>query len=146
VVNIDYNKLRLENQLCFALYACSKEVIKCYTPLLDELGITYTQYITMLALWEEDNIVVKELGNKLMLKSNTLTPLLKKLEKINLVQRIRDTNDERNVYIKLTKKGVEMKEKALQIPEKVFNKTGLSIDELIHLRESLKNLLVNLDT
>ena len=138
------DSLKLDNQLCFALYACSKEIIRIYKPILDEFGITYTQYITLLVLWEEDNITIKDLGGKLLLGSNTLTPLLKKLESINLIERIRDTNDERNVYIKLTKKGIEMKKKALKIPEKAFCQTGLSVEEAIALREKLKALLLNL--
>jgi DNA-binding MarR family transcriptional regulator len=139
-----YDVLKLDNQLCFALYACSKEIIRLYKPILDELGITYTQYITLLVLWEEDNITIKDLGSKLLLGSNTLTPLLKKLESINLIKRIRDTNDERNVYIKLTKKSIEMKEKALKIPGKAFYQTGLSVEEAIGLREKLKAVLLNL--
>ncbi|MEG0371777.1 MAG: MarR family transcriptional regulator [Clostridium sp.] len=139
-----YDNLKLDNQLCFALYACSKEVIKLYKPVLDELNITYTQYITLLVLWEEDDITIKDLGSKLLLGSNTLTPLLKKLEKIDLIQRIRDKNDERNVYIKLTEKGMEMKEKASEIPQKAFCQTGLSIEEAISLRENLKTLLLNI--
>lgn len=139
-----YDTLKLDNQLCFALYACSKEIIRIYKPMLDELGITYTQYITLLVLWEEDNITIKNLGSKLLLGSNTLTPLLKKLESINLIERIRDTNDERNVFIKLTEKGMAMKENALKIPEKAFSKTGLSLDQVIGLRENLNMLLSNL--
>ncbi|MCT4509093.1 MAG: MarR family transcriptional regulator [Tepidibacter sp.] len=136
--------LKLENQLCFALYACSKEIIRLYKPILDEFGITYTQYITLLALWEEDNIAVKDIGSKLLLRSNTLTPVLKKLEGIGLIERVRNKNDERNVYIKLTNKGLEMKEKAVIIPQNAFCQTGLSLEELKHLRGHLKKLLDNL--
>ncbi|MCT4607508.1 MAG: MarR family transcriptional regulator [Marinisporobacter sp.] len=136
--------LKLDNQLCFALYACSKEIIRLYKPLLNEFGITYTQYITLLVLWEEDNMVVKDLGAKLLLGSNTLTPVLKKLESIGLVERVRNKKDERNVYIKLTKKGIEMKEKAISIPQNAFCQTGLSLEELTHLRSQLKNLLKSL--
>ncbi|MCT4592875.1 MAG: MarR family transcriptional regulator [Anaeromicrobium sp.] len=136
--------LKLDNQLCFALYACSKEIIRLYKPILDEFGITYTQYITLLALWEEDNVIVKDLGSKLLLRSNTLTPVLKKLENMDLIERIRDKNDERNVYIKLTKKGAEMKEKAIIIPQNAFCQTGLDLEELRHLRSHLKKLLENM--
>ena len=139
-----YDVLKLDNQLCFSLYACSKEIIRLYKPILDEFGITYTQYITLLVLWEEDNITIKELGSKLLLGSNTLTPLLKKLESMSLIERIRDKSDERNVYIKLTSKGVEMKEKALEIPQKAFCQTGLSLEGAISLKENLNTLLVNL--
>jgi Transcriptional regulators len=137
--------LKLDNQLCFALYACSREINKLYKPYLDNLGITYTQYVTLLVLWEKDNITVKELGIKLHLDSGTLTPLLKKLEGLDVIKRIRDTKDERNVYVKLTDKGSKMKEKALEIPNKVFCGTGLSLEEAVSLRESLKHLLDNLN-
>lgn len=141
---MQYDILKLDNQLCFTLYACSKEIIRLYKPILDEFDITYTQYITLLVLWEKDNITIKELGKKLLLGSNTLTPLLKKLENINLIERIRDKYDERNVYIRLTNKGMDMKEKALKIPEKAFCQTGLSAEDAIDLREELNALLLNL--
>jgi DNA-binding MarR family transcriptional regulator len=136
--------LKLDNQLCFALYSCSKEIIKKYTPILNQFGITYTQYIALLALWEEDNIMVKDLGAKLYLGSNTLTPVLKKLEELGLVTRTRHKDDERNVYIKLTMKGIDMKKQAIVIPQEAFCHTGLSIEELRNIRESLKLLLGNL--
>ena len=103
VIQVKYEALKLDNQLCFALYACSREITKLYKPVLDKLGITYTQYISLLVLWEKDNITVKEIGNKLHLDSGTLTPLLKKLECMELVKRNRDTVDERKVYVKLTR-------------------------------------------
>lgn len=142
---MNYESLKLDNQLCFALYACAKEVTRIYKPLLDKFGITYTQYITLLVLWEHDNITVKELGKKLHLDSGTLTPLLKKLENMNLLKRIRDTHDERNVYIKLTDKGVNMRDEALEIPKKMFCSTGISMEEASNLKDKLKNLLNNLD-
>ncbi|MBQ5580666.1 MAG: MarR family transcriptional regulator, partial [Clostridia bacterium] len=93
--------LKLDNQLCFSLYVCSKEVIKRYKPLLEPYGLTYTGYITMMALWEKDNVNVKELGSRLFLDSGTLTPLLKKLEVQGYVERTRDPRDERNIIIRL---------------------------------------------
>jgi DNA-binding MarR family transcriptional regulator len=141
-----YEPLKLDNQLCFALYACSRELNKLYKPFLDDLGLTYTQYVTLLVLWENDNITVKELGNKLHLDSGTLTPLLKKLESMGIVNRVRDTEDERNVYVTLTNEGTIMKDKALQIPSRIFCSTGLSLEEVIDLREKLKTLLLTLDT
>lgn len=111
--------LKLDNQLCFALYVCSKEIIKKYKPILDPLGLTYTSYITLLALWEEEHINVKELGKKLYLDSGTLTPILKKLESANLVERKRSESDERNVYISLTKEGLSLKETATSIPNEL---------------------------
>lgn len=137
--------LKLDNQLCFALYACSREVIKLYKPALDKLGITYTQYITLLSLWEKDNITVKDLGSKLYLDSGTLTPLLKKLEGMNIIERLRSKKDERTVYIKLTQEGIEMKKKALDIPKEIFCSTGLALDEVIVLRDRLRQLLSNLN-
>lgn len=133
--------LKLDNQLCFALYASSKEVTRLYKPYLDKLNLTYTQYITLLVLWEKDNITVKELGSKLYLDSGTLTPLLKKLESMDIVQRTRDIKDERNVYISLTEKGKTLKDKALEIPERIFCGTGLSIEEAVILKDSLKTLI-----
>ncbi|MDF2607940.1 MAG: transcriptional regulator, MarR family [Bacillales bacterium] len=138
--------LNLQNQLCFALYACSKEITKMYRPLLDKIGLTYTQYITLLALWEEeDSITVKKLGNKLLLDSGTLTPLLKKLEKNGLIERTRDKDDERNVIIVLTQQGRELKEKALEIPEKLVNQIDIDVNSLIKLRNDANKLLSSLN-
>ncbi|MGK0468196.1 MarR family winged helix-turn-helix transcriptional regulator [Clostridium sp.] len=136
--------LKLENQLCFALYACSREITKLYKPVLDELGITYPQYISLLVLWEKDNITVKEMGHKLHLDSGTLTPLLKRLECMNLIKRIRDTVDERNVYIKLTSEGIDLRKKALGIPNKLLCSTGLSLQSANLLKENVNSLLLYL--
>lgn len=136
--------LKLENQLCFALYACSREITKLYKPFLNKLGITYTQYISLLVLWEKDNITVKEMGIKLHLDSGTLTPLLKKLECINLVKRIRDTVDERNVYVKLTPQGFKLKNMAIEIPSKILCSTGLSLQSAKILKASIDSLLLNI--
>ncbi len=130
--------LILDNQLCFALYVASKELIKKYKPLLEKLDLTYTGYITMLALWEEDNIKVKDLGEKLYLDSGTLTPLLKKLEKKNYIERVRSKADERIVYIVLTKKGRSIKEKAKPIPEQLICSTNSSMEQLMSLRDEVK--------
>lgn len=121
--------LKLDNQLCFALYVCSKEIIKKYKPLLEPLGLTYTSYITLLALWEEDNINVKDLGNKLYLDSGTLTPILKKLELANLVKRTRSCTDERNVFLSLTKEGQDLKEKALSVPKELVCSLNVTNDK-----------------
>jgi MarR family transcriptional regulator, organic hydroperoxide resistance regulator len=142
---MNYEMLKLDNQLCFALYTCSKEITKLYTPHIEELGITYTQYITLMALWERDGITVKELGEILRLGNGTLTPLLKKLEKQGVLKRTRDKEDERNVLIKLTKAGLSMKDKAAEIPGKVICGSNLTADQAIHLREELKQLLSILD-
>jgi MarR family transcriptional regulator, organic hydroperoxide resistance regulator len=136
--------LKLDNQLCFAMYAASKEITRLYKPFLDKLGITYTQYITLLVLWEKDNITVKELGDKLYLDSGTLTPLLKKLESMDIVSRNRDTKDERNVYVLLTTKGKELKNSALEIPHNIFCGIGLSIEDAVDLKQRLKDLLAHM--
>lgn len=132
--------LKLDNQLCFSLYVCSKEIIKKYKPLLDPLGLTYTSYITLLALWEEDNINVKDLGKKLYLDSGTLTPILKKLETQNFITRTRSAEDERSVNISLTIDGITLKEKA----KNVYNELACSLfnnsDEMSSGMELLNSL------
>ncbi len=116
---MNYDQLKLENQLCFPLYACSRYITRLYTPVLEPLGLTYTQYITLLVLWETDGMTVKALGEKLMLDSGTLTPLLKKLEQQGLIERKRSESDERSVIVTLTSKGAALKESAAEIPEKI---------------------------
>ncbi len=132
--------LLLDNQLCFAVYAASREITKLYRPFLKELGLTYTQYITMLVLWEVEELSVKQLGEKLFLDSGTLTPLLKKLEAAGLVTRRRSAEDERVLLVHITDLGHRLKDKARSIPMKLACGIGLSQHELIFLRESLKNL------
>ena len=138
---MDYNMLKLENQICFPLYACSKEIIRKYKPFLDPLGITYTQYITLLALWDEDKLTVKALGEKLYLDSGTLTPLLKKMEGQNLIKRVRSSDDERNVCINLTEKGLKLKDKASVVPEQIGQCISLSRDEALFLHQTLHKIL-----
>lgn len=111
--------LKLENQLCFPLYAAARKVTGAYTPFLKPFGITYTQYIVFMVLWEKDDITVSELGKKLYLDSGTLTPLLKKMEKEGFLTRKRSAEDERRVEIKLTKKGRDLKKKAIDVPKNV---------------------------
>lgn len=135
------SELKLENQLCFAVYACAREITKLYHPLLKEIGLTYTQYVTLLALWEQDQVSVKQLGNRLYLDSGTLTPLLKKLEAMGLITRIRDKKDERSVIIALTRQGVQLKIKASDIPEKLFCQAGVSPEEANELRRQITNVL-----
>lgn len=137
---IGEDALKLDNQICFALYVCSKEVIKKYKPLLDNLDLTYTGYITLLALWEEDNIPVNKLGERLYLNSGTLTPLLKKLESKGLITRKRG-EDERLVYIRLTDAGKQLKEKAILIPKQIFCSIDMDLDEAGHLLHQLRNLM-----
>ena len=124
-----YDVLKLDRQFCFPLYACSRELIKEYKPFLDELDLTYTQYITMLVLWERKSINVKTLGDQLFLDSGTLTPLLKKLEAKGLVTRKRSSEDERNLIVSITEAGEALKEQALPIPAEVAKCSNLTEDE-----------------
>ncbi len=119
------NYLRLDDQLCFAVYACSKEIIRLYRPMLDKLGITYTQYITLLVLWETNPIPFKELCNRLYLNSGTMTPVLKSMEKSGLLTRQRLAKDERQISICLTKQGQDLKEQAATIPRQMLCNTQL---------------------
>ena len=133
--------LKLENQLCFPLYACSKEVIKRYKPMLDKLDLTYTQYITMMVLWENGSINVKTLGDMLFLDSGTLTPLLKKLESKGYIARNRDTNDERNLIISITDAGKKLKNQAKNIPIEISKCICLTNEEAIELYRLLYKVL-----
>lgn len=121
--------LKLENQLCFPLYACAKEVVRLYKPLLDELGLTYTQYIAMMVLWDKKELTVKALGDCLYLDSGTITPLLKKMETQGLVARIRNASDERSVIVSLTKQGEALKNRAIDVPAKIGTCIPLSAEE-----------------
>ena len=114
-----YDVLKLENQLCFPLYVCAKEVVRAYKPYLDELDITYTQYITMMVMWEHKELRVKEIGEHLYLDSGTLTSVLKKLEEKGFVTRKRSEKDERDLIVTITDKGNALKEKAVHVPEKL---------------------------
>ena len=136
--------LKLENQLCFPLYACSKEIIKKYKPVLDKIDLTYTQYITMMVMWDEKDINVKSLGERLYLDSGTLTPLLKKLEGKGYITRTRNKDDERNLNIKLTKLGMELKEKAKIVPQEVGKCINLSKEETLTLYNILYKILGNI--
>ncbi|MHA6482262.1 MarR family winged helix-turn-helix transcriptional regulator [Paenibacillus sp. strain BS8-2] len=133
--------MKLDNQICFSIYASSREITKLYRPLLQELGLTYTQYVTMLALWEQDNATVSELGNRLYLDSGTLTPLLKKLESAGLVTRTRDKNDERSVIVTLTSEGEALREKAIDIPTKLACRLDATPEESMILLAQMHELL-----
>ena len=114
-----FDPLKLENQLCFPLYACAKEIVKAYKPYLDELDLTYTQYITMMVMWEHKELRVKEVGKYLYLDSSTLTPLLKRLEEKGYVARHRSTEDERDLIVTVTDEGMALRERALSVPAKL---------------------------
>ena len=132
--------LQLDNQLCFALYSTSLAMTKLYKPLLDEMGLTYPQYLAMLALWQQDGLMVSELGERLYLDSGTLTPLLKRLEAAGLVARIRAVDDERRVHISLTAAGRRLKAKAAKIPGCVLTATQCSLPEVISLTQQVQAL------
>lgn len=130
--------LKLENQLCFPVYALSRQIIKRYRPFLKEIDLTYTQYITMLVMWEKEKITSREIGKLLYLDSGTLTDVLRKLEEKNLIERKRNNKDNRNLDISITQKGKDLEQKAKDIPAKLFCELGLEKSEAVELRELLK--------
>ena len=136
-----YDTLKLENQLCFPLYAASREVIKRYHPYLTELGLTYTQYIAMMVLWADKTISVKELGQNLFLDSGTLTPVLKSLEEKGYVNRRRSSEDERVLIVEITEAGEALKEQAVSIPEKIAGCVRLDTEEAVQLHGLLYKVL-----
>ena len=137
----EYKELRLENQLCFPLYACAKEVTRRYKPFLDPLGLTYTQYITMMVLWEKKEVRVKDLGEVLYLDSGTLTPLLKRLEQKGLITRSRYQDDERALCVQITDLGETLQEKAKSVPEEMRACHPLSAKEMKVLKKLLDRTL-----
>ncbi len=136
-----FEQLKLDNQICFPLYALSRKVIQLYKPLLDKYNLTYTQYITMLVLWEEEDISLKELGKKLYLDSGTLSPVAKKLVNQGLVEKYRSQEDERIVKLRLTSKGREMKEDAVEIPGKLYSQFKGDPEILVELKKNLDQVL-----
>ena len=136
-----YDALKLENQLCFPLYAAAKELVRLYTPHLEPLGLTYTQYITMMLLWETPCMTSRQIGKRLFLDSGTLTPLLKKLEEKGLLTRRRDREDERNLLVELTEQGLELRERAVEIPEKIGSCLPLTPEEAARLYTLLYKIL-----
>jgi len=137
---MDYDKLKLENQLCFPLYAASRLVIREYQPYLDKLGITYPQYLVLMVLWETDGITVNDISQKLILNTNTITPLLKRMESNQIIERIRSKEDERKVIIRLTEKGRNLRIEAAEIPEKLvegIKNDNMNLNELLALKDKL---------
>ena len=141
-----YECLKLENQMCFPLYVCAKEVVKRYKPYLDEIDLTYTQYITMMVFWEHKEMNVKELGAYLFLDSGTLTPVLKKLEQKGYITRKRSETDERVLNVAITQAGEALKEKAVEIPAKVGGCVKLDEAEAMQLYVLLRKLLGTFET
>jgi len=136
-----YDSLKLENQLCFPLYACSKEIVRRYQPLLEKLDLTYTQYIVMMVMWEDREINVKKLGEKLFLDSGTLTPVLKKLESKGYICRNRSKKDERNLIISVTESGLKLRDKAISVPLEMSKCVHLTPEEAIAMHKGLYKIL-----
>lgn len=143
--NTQDDMLKLENQVCFPLYVASRMIIRAYQPLLDELGITYPQYLVLLALWEKGEQTVKEIASSLYLNTNTITPLLKRMEKMDIIVRTRSKQDERKVMITLTETGSAMKEKAYCIPEGILKATGMSVEEINRIKDTLHVLIKQME-
>ncbi len=137
--------LRLDRQLCFAVYSASHAFTRFYKPLLAQLGVTYPQYLTLLTLWEEDALSVTAIGDRLLLDSGTLTPVLKRLEALGLVSRTRSTTDERQVIVRLTEQGAAMRHVAESFPTRILDASECSDEELDALRQALTGLRKNLD-
>ena len=138
-----FDSLKLDNQLCFPLYACSKEIIRKYKPYLDEIDLTYTQYIAMMVMWEKKTVNVKTLGECLYLDSGTLTPVLKKLESKGYITRERSDKDERNLVVSITETGMQLREKAAEIPGKIGGCVKLSPEESKSLYDILYKIIGN---
>ena len=136
--------LLLDNQLCFALYSTSLAMTKLYKPLLEQMGLTYPQYLVMLVLWERDGLMVSELGERLFLDSGTLTPLLKRLESASLIARIRDVQDERRVHIMLSAAGRALKTQAASIPACILKASQCSLPDIVALTQQVQTLRNNL--
>jgi DNA-binding MarR family transcriptional regulator len=139
-----YEQLKLDNQLCFPVYAASRLITREYQPFLDRLGITYPQYLVMMILWEEDSVAVNDIAKKLILNTNTITPLLKRMEKQGLVKRKRSRDDERKVMIQLTENGRKLQEEASLIPEQLAGRLSageLKVIDLIRLKETLDSMI-----
>lgn len=145
-VNVRTPELELDNQLCFALYDASRAVVRAYGPLLDDLGLTYPQYVTMLVLWENDGPVsMGDLGARLHLDSGTLTPLIKRLVQLGVVERRRDPADERRVLVTLTEQGAALRQHACGIPARIFGRFGLDVDAAKMLFDSLTRIVQTIE-
>ncbi len=134
------NQLQLRNQICFPIYSVSRLITKAYKPFLDEIGITYPQYLVLMVLWENDNLSVNQIAEKLLLNTNTLSPLLKRMEKMALIQRNRSSKDERNVIVQLTETGAKIQTTAKPIPEKLLNillTENINLSEVLQLKDTL---------
>jgi DNA-binding MarR family transcriptional regulator len=140
-----YDCLKLENQLCFPLYACSKAITRHYKPFLDKYDLTYTQYITMMVLWEKREANVKDLGNCLYLDSGTLTPVIKKLETKGYISKTRSDKDERSVIVRITDEGLKLRDKIVEVPKAMGGCVNLSDEEAENLYKTLYKILGHFD-
>ena len=139
-----YEQLKLENQICFPVYAASRIITREYQPFLDNLEITYPQYLVLMVLWEKDGLPVNDIAKKLILNTNTITPLLKRMEQQGLISRSRSDKDERKVLVQLTENGKRLQENASQIPEELVKRLSdgdIKLDDLVKLKESLNNII-----
>lgn len=144
---MEYEQLKLKNQICFPVYAASRLITRGYQPHLEKLGITYPQYLVLMVLWEQDGITVNDIAEKLILNTNTVTPLLKRMEVLKIISRKRSSLDERKVLITLTDKGRMMREEAASIPERLveeLQQVGITTDELMGLKHNLDRLVEHL--
>lgn len=142
-----YEQLKLANQLCFPVYAASRLITREYQPFLEKLGLTYPQYLVLMILWEEDGLPVNDIAKKLILNTNTITPLLKRMEKEGIIRRKRSGDDERKVMVQLTEKGRALQEEAARIPEQLASRLAegeLNIDDLVRLKETLDSMIRSL--
>lgn len=137
---MDDQQLKLNNQICFPIYSVSRLITKAYKPFLEEMGLTYPQYLVLLILWENDKLLINQIGEKLLLNTNTLSPLIKRMEKMGLLLRKRSEKDERKVFVILTKKGMGLKNNAIPIPEKLLNillTEDIKLTEVMLLKDTL---------
>ncbi len=142
---MDENQLQLSKQICFPVYSASRLITKAYKPYLDEMGLTYPQYLVLMVLWENDGLTVNHISEKLLLNTNTISPLLKRMEKMKLLKRNRSIEDERSVIVQLTENGKQLKAMALPIPEKLFNELvsyNIKIEDLLKLKDILGELIL----
>lgn len=140
-----YENLKLENQLCFKVYSASKSIVRIYGPLLNEIGLTYPQYLVMMVLWEHKKLSFKEISAKLKMKTGTLTPILTKLESFGYLEKEKDENDDRKIYIAITEKGLELEEKAKDIPQKIAENLHLSKNDFLKYIKEFDELVNKLD-
>ncbi|WP_246281291.1 MarR family winged helix-turn-helix transcriptional regulator [Saccharibacillus qingshengii] len=143
---MDQQRLALDSHLCFSLYACSRAIFRMYRPLLDELNLTYPQYLVLLVLWDRQESSIKELSQVLSLDSGTLTPMLKRMEASGLLQRSRSQQDERIVTVRITAKGLELQEQANCIPASMVESSGLNVEQISALNETIRTLMTSVDS